>query len=76
MKKKIDYEDEDDDDDDEQKVPNRSPPHRKLRSRDTRNFTTTHAFPAGNILFMVCRHRGHNRGVGPFLPSFLEDKIV
>src|SRR6266436_5297176 len=41
-----------------------------LTVRDTRNLTTAHAFPARDILFMVYRHRGHNRGVGPFLSSF------
>jgi hypothetical protein len=32
--------------------------------------------PDGGQSIMVCRHRGHNRGVGPFLSFFVKDKIL
>src|SRR6266567_2891505 len=36
----------------------------------TRGISQPHTHsPAGDIIAMVSRHRAHNRGVGPFLPS-------
>src|SRR5262249_60813415 len=46
------------------------PPPGRHRSRDTRNFHDCTSVPGGGRLSMVYRHRGHNRGGGPFLSSF------